>query len=160
MVRIDLKQTWNGQIVKTQCKKVSNKSAYETGLIVEGYAKELAARRYGYLAASFNTQSISEGTELDNPSKYAKEKVPINHDVKTFRKISKPNIESETLVGTAVDYSWYPEFGTIYQDAQPALRPALEMAKGEVLEIVKINSKKYFLNYLIEHEQYLQSRGK
>lgn len=159
MIRIDLKQNWDGNIIKIKGKEVVNKSAYETGLIIEGNAKELAARKYGYMAASINTQSINDGTELESPNKYAREEIPINHRVETFRKIEKPDNENETLVGTAVDYSPHKEFGTIKMDADPFLRPALEMAKGEELEIVKINGKKYFKDYLIEHEQYLRNRG-
>jgi hypothetical protein len=160
MIRINTKVKWKGDIIKVQGKKVVGKSTYATGLIVEGQAKELAARRYGYMAASINTQSKEAGTELESPSKYAKETPPIEHDVSTFRKITKPDDDMDTLVGTAVDYSWYQEMGTIKMDAAPFLRPALEMAKGSVLEIVKINGKKHFLGYLIEHEEYLRSRGK
>jgi hypothetical protein len=163
MVRIDINQKWNGDIVKIQSKEVTNKSSYEVGLIVENNAKVLCARKYGYLAASINTQSIEDGTELDNPSKYAKEEPPINHRIETFRKIDKPSREGETLVGTHVDYSPHVEFGTIKMDSQPFLRPALDMAKGKDLEIVKVKiknvMKKFFLGYLVEHERYLQSRG-
>jgi hypothetical protein len=159
MIRVDLKQKWNGEIVKVLGKEVVNHSSYEIGLVVEGQAKELAARRYGYMAASINTQSKSQGDELESPGKYAKEIPTKNHNVKTFRKIMKPEDDGETLVGTAVDYAWYKEFGTIKMDADPFLRPSLELAKGKTLEIVKIDSKKYFLGYLIEHEEYLRSRG-
>jgi hypothetical protein len=150
---------WNGPIVKKQGKKVINKSVYETGLIVESKAKLLCARRYGYLAASINTQSIENGTELESPGKYAKENPPAKHKTETFEKVEKPPITNETYVGTHVDYGPHVEFGTIYQDAQPFLRPALELAKGNVLEIVKINGKRHFLGYLLEHENYLRSRG-
>jgi len=159
MTRIDLKKKWNGPIVKTLGKNVLNKSIYEVGLIVEGNGKELAARKYGYLAASINTQFQGGGDELENPSKYAKEVPPANHDVKTFRKIQSPTQDEVVLVGTAVDYGPHVEWGTIKMDAQPFLRPALDMAQGKVLERVTINAKLYFLGYLQEHEAYLQSRG-
>lgn len=159
MIRVDLTKKWNGEIVKVLGNEVINHSSFETGLIVEGQAKELAARKYGYMAASINTQSKTLGDELENPSNYAKETPPAGHKVDTFRKITKPNEDGETLVGTAVDYAPYKEFGTVKMDADPFLRPALELAKGNVLEIVKINSKKYFLGYLYEHEEYLQSKG-
>ena len=105
MTRIDLKKKWDGSIVKILGKKVINKSIYEVGLIVEGNAKELAARKYGYLAASINTQFQGGGDELEDPSKYAKEIPPANHDVNTFRKIQSPIQDEVVFVGTAVDYA-------------------------------------------------------
>lgn len=159
MIRVNLKEKWNGEIFKQKGKKVINKSIYEIGLVVEGQAKELCARKYGYLAASINTQSSTEGTELESPGKYAKETPPEGHNIDTFQKIEKPNREGLVYVGSHVDYAIYKEMGTIKMNADPYLRPALALAKGETLEIVQINGKKYFLGYLKEHETYLQSRG-
>ena len=105
MTRIDIKKKWDGPIVKTLGKNVLNKSIYEVGLIIEGQAKELAARKYGYLAASINTQFQGGGDELEDPSKYAKEIPPPEHDVKSFRKIQAPSQEEVVFVGTAVDYA-------------------------------------------------------
>jgi HK97 gp10 family phage protein len=147
-IKITAKTIWRGNEVKIQGKKVVGKSTYETGLIVEGQAKELAARKYGYMAASVNTQSKDAGTELESPSKYGKETPPVGHDVNTFQKITKPNSDIDTLVGTHIDYSPYIEFGTVKMDAQPFLRPALDLAKGNVLNVVTENGKKYFGNYL------------
>ena len=160
MTRIDIKKKWDGPIVKTLGKNVLNKSIYEVGLIIEGQAKELAARKYGYLAASINTQFQGGGDELEDPSKYAKETPPPEHDVKSFRKIQAPSQEEVVFVGTAVDYGPYKEFGTVKMDAQPFLRPAADLAQGKILEIVEANAKKHFLGYLTQHEEYLQSRGK
>lgn len=148
MTRIDLKKKWDGPIVKTLGKNVLNKSIYEVGLIVEGNAKELAARKYGYMAASINTQFQGGGDELEDPSKYAKEVPPANHDVSTFRKISAPTQDDVVLVGTAVSYAPYIEWGTVRSDSQPFLRPALDLAKGFVITIVKENGKYYFADYL------------
>lgn len=140
---------WNGNIVKIQGKKVVGKSAYETGLIIEGQAKELAARKYGYLAASINTQSIDMGTDLESPGKYAKETPPKGHTVGTFKKITKPTNNETVFVGTAVDYAPYIEFGTMYSDGQAFLRPALDLAKGEVLyRVLDKNGKYYLRNFL------------
>ena len=160
MTRIDLKKKWDGEIVKTLGKNVLNKSIYEVGLIVEGQAKELAARKYGYLAASINTQFQGGGDELEDPSKYAKEVPPASHDISTFRKIQKPSQDNVVLVGTAVSYAPHVEWGTVKMDAQPFLRPAVDLTQGKTLDIVKVEAKKHFLKYLIQHEQYLQSRGK
>ena len=159
MVRIDLKKKWDGSIVKLLGKKVIDKSIYEVGLIVEGNAKELAAKNYGYLAASINTQFQGGGDELEDPSKYAKEIPPVGHNVETFRKIQSPTQDELVFVGTAVDYAPHQEFGTVKMDAQPFLRPAADMAQGKVLETVEANGKQHFLGYLRQHEEYLQSRG-
>ena len=160
MTRIDLKKKWDGEIVKQLGKKVINKSIYEVGLIVEGQAKELTARKYGYLAASINTQFQGGGDELEDPSKYAKEVPPASHKVETFQKIASPTQDEVVFVGTHVDYGPHREFGTIYSDADPFLRPALDLAQGKALEIVEANGKHHFLGYLRQHEEYLQSRGK
>ncbi len=148
-VKVDIKQEWHGSEIKVQGKKATGKSIWEIGLIVEGQAKELAARRYGYLAASINTQSTRQSTELGSPSKYAKENIPINHKVESFKKIQKPNIDSEVLVGTAVDYGPYVEFGTVKMNSQPFLRPALDLTMGKVLTILWDGMKYYLGDYLL-----------
>ena len=142
-------ENWKGQDVKIKGEKVVNKSAYEIGLVVEGQAKLLCAVNYGYLAASITTQSDTKGTELESPSKYGKEAPPPDHQVSSFKKIEKPNDDNEVLVGSAVDYAPYVEFGTIKNNAQPFLRPSLDLAKGKVLTIVTINGKQEFGDYLV-----------
>ena len=139
---------WNGTEVKILGKKVISDSTYKIGLVVEGKAKELAARRYGYLAASINTQSKDKGDNIEDPGNYAKEIPPSYHKVDSFRNISKPDEENTTYVGTAVDYAPYQEFGTARMNAQPFLRPALDLAKGESLTIVEVEGKKTFKDYL------------
>jgi HK97 gp10 family phage protein len=139
---------WNGDEVKVIGQKVISDSTYKIGLVVEGQAKELAARRYGYLAASINTQSKDKGDNIENPSNYAKETPPTNHNVESFRNITKPNNDSETLIGSAVDYAPYQEFGTVRMNAQPFLRPALDLAMGESLTIVEVEGKNQFKEYL------------
>lgn len=154
-VKVNTTLNWTGDYIKVQGKKVINKSTWETGLIVEGQAKELCARRYGYLAASINTQSSTDGTELDNPSKFRTETPPEDHDVSTFREIEKPKDINEVFVGTAVSYGPYIEFGTVKMNAQPFLRSALDLSRGEVLTIVKIYSKFYFGDYLTARDIFL-----
>jgi HK97 gp10 family phage protein len=139
---------WNGDEVKVIGQKVISDSTYKIGLVVEGQAKELAARRYGYLAASINTQSKDKGDNIENPSNYAKETPPTNHNVESFRNITKPNNDNETLIGSAVDYAPYQEFGTVRMNAQPFLRPALDLAMGESLTIVEVEGKNQFKEYL------------
>lgn len=141
-------ENWKGQDVKIKGKKVVNKSAFEIGLVVEGQAKLLCAVNYGYLAASITTQSDTKGTELESPSKYGKEAPPPGHQVSSFKKIDKPNDDNEVLVGTAVDYAPYVEFGTVRSNAQPFLRPALDLAKGNWVTIITKNGKQEFGDYL------------
>jgi HK97 gp10 family phage protein len=160
MTRIDTKTIWNGDIVKIQGKKVVKSSTYEIGLVIEGQAKELCPVRYGYLKASINTQSKDEGTELESPAKYGIKQIKtIGGDVSTFKKITKPTDDLETDVGTAVEYGPHIEWGTIKMDAQPFLRPAFQLAQGKVIPIIKAEGKYHFVEFLVQHEQYLQSKG-
>ena len=52
------------------------------------------------------------------------------------------------LVGTPVFYGPYMEFGTVKTDAQPFLRPALALAKGQTGTIIMKNGKLVFKDYL------------
>lgn len=139
-------QQWHGEEVKIMGKKVVGKSAYEIGLVVEGQAKELCPVDTGRLAGSITTQSSTEGTSPKSPA--------TSSDT-----IQKPNDDMEVLVGTPVEYGPHMEFGTIKTDAQPFLRPALQLAQGKVLTIVERNAKMHFKEYLQEHDAYLKSRG-
>jgi phage gpG-like protein len=149
MIKTTVTQEWHGKEVKVQGKQVVGHSAYEIGLVVEGQAKLLAPRDTGHLAASITTQSFNEGTELDNPSKYAtKEKNKLWKVDGTFKKIAKPNDDTEALIGTALSYGPYMEFGTVGADAQPFLRPALDLAMGKTLTIIQMAGKFFFKEYL------------
>jgi HK97 gp10 family phage protein len=147
-IKVVTKSNWKGDIIKIKGKSAMKESIFQIGLIVEGQAKELCARRYGYLAASINTQFEGGGTELESPSTYAKETPPTSHKINTFRKIQKPGKENVVLVGTAVDYGPHVEFGTVKMSAQPFLRPAADLAQGKTLNIVKTNSKYEFQDYI------------
>ena len=126
-VKTDLK--WDGDTIKLRGRKVVNKSAFETGLIVEGQAKVLAPIDTGRLSASISTQSNKQGTGGADS-------------------IAKPTKDGIVLVGTPIVYGPYMEFGTVKTDAQPFLRPALALAKGYVLTIVKKASKFIFAEYI------------
>lgn len=147
MIKTTVSTQWNGNIVKVQGKKVVNKTGYEVGLVVEGQAKLLAPRDSGHLAASITTQAYDKGTELENPMKYAERNKVWKNDG-TFKKIEKPRSDMEILVGTPLSYGPHQEFGTIKMSAQPFLRPALDLAKGKVLSIMKIAGKFIFGDYL------------
>jgi very-short-patch-repair endonuclease/phage gpG-like protein len=112
MIKINVKKEWHGAEVKIKGNKAINKSIYEIGLIIEGQAKELAARNYGYMAASINTQSFRQGTELELPNKYSEKTAELyflqegaGKEPEGFRKIKSPMKENEVLVGTAVFYA-------------------------------------------------------
>ena len=146
MMRSTVSQQWHGEEVKIRGKKVVGKSAYEIGLVVEGQAKELCPVDTGRLAGSITTQSSSEGTSPKSPA--------TSSDV-----IQKPQDAMEVIVGTPVEYGPHIEFGTIHMDAQPFLRPALQLAQGKVVTIVERNAKMHFKQYLLEHDEYLKRRA-
>jgi len=121
---------WNGDIVKIRGVKVVNKSAFETGLIVEGNAKPLINNVSGRLGASITTQSKSEGSGSGEDT------------------ITKPAQDGVVYVGTAVEYGPYVEFGTIHAAAHPFLRPALAQAQGRSLLLLEKNGKRIFKEYI------------
>jgi hypothetical protein len=145
---VTIQSQWHGKEISIMGKKAVGMTSFDLGLIVEGEAKLLSAVNYGYLAASFHTRSDEKSTELESPSKYAKATPPEGHDVKTFRKIKAPNDPNQVLVGSAVDYAPHVEFGTIKSNAQPALRPALDLAKGKKLTVLEKNGRMVFKEYL------------
>ena len=134
-INVDTSQSWHGREVKIQGKKVVDKSAFEIGLVVEGQAKELAPVRTGRLKASITTQAAGQSSSPGGEARAG--------DV-----ISPPRDDQEVLVGTAVDYGPYIEFGTVRSNAQPYLRPALDLARGKALTIVEQQGRLYLKEYL------------
>ena len=125
---------WRGKEVKIAGKRVVNKSAYEIGLIVEGQAKLLCAVDTGRLAGSVTTQASDHGTNPEAPATGAD-------------KIKAPTDENEVLVGTPVFYGPYLEFGTVRSNAQPFLRPALDLAQGKMLTVVEKHGRDEFREF-------------
>lgn len=150
MITSTVSQEWHGDEVMIQAKKVVGKSAYEIGLVVEGQAKELCPRNFGYLAASITTQSATSGTEPASASEYRGAMRGSDPGQPPNMKIAKPTDDNEVLVGTPVAYGPYKEFGTVRADARPFLRPALDMARGEAMAIVERNGRFEFKKYLKE----------
>lgn len=146
MTKIIIDSKWYGDDAKIQGKKVINKSAFETGLIVEGTAKGLAPVNFGYLAASITTQSKTDGTRPDSPKRSASPK-GLDPGMPENMTIDKPTDENEVHVGTPVEYAPYIEFGTIRTPGQAFLRPALDLAKGETLRILEENGKKFLQRF-------------
>lgn len=134
--------TWNGEEVARRSEKLANLSAFEIGLAVEGQAKLLCpvAKKYGgRLRGSITTAS---GTgKRTNPS---------GTNSNSEDKIAAPNDPNETFVGTPVFYGPYVEYGTFKMNAQPFLRPALDMVRGKILSIVKKSAKTELGDYLRE----------
>jgi HK97 gp10 family phage protein len=160
-VRQDVLVTWNGDDVKRRAASLIGKSTWTVGMAVMSDAKLLCPVDYGYLAASIMVASKEKTTELDavtaKPGKFTKrETKAFSHSSvllapPTFRKIKQPGAmeaNSQVFVGTAVEYGPYIEFGTIRSDAQPFLRPALDMARGKVPQIVQVGAKLEFAGYL------------
>jgi len=129
-------QIWRGEEVKIASRRVTEKTIWETGLIIEGQAKLLCAVDTGRLAASITTQTEDQGT------------MPSGEGAVATDVISKPGREQEALVGTPVFYGPYIEFGTFTTRAQPFLRPALDLAKGRALTLAERNGRIEFKEYL------------
>ncbi len=134
MIRVNTTSAWKGEQVKVRADRTVGKTAYEIGLIVEGYAKSLAPVLTGRLAGSVTTQAKGRGTDVEAPA--------TGED-----KIAAPGSDKEVLVGTAVDYGPYVEFGTARSNAQPFLRPALDLARGEAVTIAVQNGRLEFEGY-------------
>ncbi len=132
-VRTDLQ--WNGEEVKVRGKRVTGKTAFETGLVVEGQAKALAPVKEGRLRGSITTQAADRGTNVEGKAEGSD-------------KISAPQDPQEVFVGTAVDYAPFVEFGTVHQSAQPYLRPALDLAQGKVVTIAVKNARQEFKGFI------------
>lgn len=138
---------WNGEEVARRAEKAAQISSFEVGLIVEAQAKLLSPWETGRLRSSITT--VSGAGQRTKP----RGKGAVATDV-----LGKPTDEKETVVGTPVKYGPYVEFGTFAMDAQPYLRPALDIVKGRKLSIVKqicANGK-----VIAEFGDYLNPRGK
>lgn len=142
MIKTTVDSRWNGKDVKVRGKKVIGRTAFEIGLVVEGQAKALAPRDTGRLAASITTQSSDMGT------------APRGVGARAEDVITKPS-QSLTdqhqvlvYVGTPVFYAPYIEFGTLRSNAQPFLRPALDLAQGKTLTITRNAGRYEFADYL------------
>ncbi len=147
MIKTTVEEQWRGKEVKIRGKKVTGRSAFEIGLIVEGQAKLLAPVRFGYLAASITTQSQTDGTRPTVPQRAANT-IGTDPGPPSVLEIAAPLSSNVVLVGTPVEYAPWQEFGTKYMDAQPFLRPALALAQGKALSIVAKNGKFFFADYL------------
>jgi len=128
---------WRGREVKIKGNKVTGKSVFETGLIVEGQAKLLTPVDTGRLAASITTQTKNDGNTAPSG------KGAVGTDV-----IAAPIVDNQAYVGTPVFYGPYQEYGTIRSEAQPFLRPALALAQGRTLTIFEANGRLQFREFL------------
>lgn len=137
MIKSTVALQWHGEEVKIRAKAATKKSAFEIGLIVEGQAKLMAPVRTGRLAGSYTTASADRHSSPEAPAGAS--------DV-----IKAPGDPMEVLVGTAVEYGPYMEFGTVRTDARPHLRPALDLAKGKALTIVQNNGRFELKEYMKE----------
>ena len=160
------KVRWYGDRIKINASRASTESIYDLGLYAEKQAKQYAAKWYGYLAASINTQSRSRGTNVESPQIYARRAQPERYSVEGFNEIKKPRSDRTVFVGTNVVYAMAIEFGRgpysipkggglnpkIMTDgtnfygykvthpgftAKPYLRPAMDDAMAHAEEILK-----------------------
>ena len=143
-----IRTNWNGDEIKSLARKVVEGSVWDLAMEVNSRAKEYCPKRYGYLAASINVQMKNKGTELESPEKYRRMNPPRGYNVEHFEPITPPEIETEADIGTAVPYSFYMEYGTYKDAAQPFLRPAFDETFGKFSEIVESNGKNVFADYM------------
>ncbi len=134
--KTDVEQAWRGREVKFKGRRVTGKTMFEVGLVVEGLAKLLPPIDTGRLAASITTQAMSHGTS------------PEGKGAQPGDKIQAPNTGNEVFVGTPVFYGPYIEFGTMRNAARPFLRPALAIARGDALTIFLKNGKAEFKDFV------------
>jgi len=132
---IETSGNWNGKEVKIAAKKATGKTMFEVGLIVEGYAKTLSPVDTGRLAGSITTQARYTGSSPLSPASML--------DV-----IHRPNSDWIVLVGTAVEYGPYIEFGTYRSQAQAFLRPALALARGQAITVAMHKGRLQLKEYL------------
>lgn len=130
---------WNGTEVKVKGKMVSQRSAFEIGLIVEAQAIALCPTDTGRLKGSLTTKAQNQGTRARAPAGAGDE-------------IQPPADTMEVFVGTNVFYAPYVEFGTRYMQSQAFLRPALDMAMGRTLTIVKNAARLEWKDYLLDYD--------
>jgi len=136
-----IEKNWNGSEVKVHGQKAIGKTMIELALQVEGQAKLLCAIDTGLLAGSITVQM--RGGFFTRGFSTAPETPATQSDT-----IKAPREKNEAHIGTAVFYGPYIEFGTINMDAQPFLRPALDLAKGKTLTMIKKNGRMEFAEYL------------
>ena len=129
---VEVQVKFYGDTVTKIAERLANKSSYEIGLFVEGQAKDLAPVDTGRLRGSIQTSS------------YTGQKTSTQGE----RDIAPPTEPGETYVGTPVEYAPYMEYGTVRTPAQAYLRPALDIAKGRAPEILEVEGKKEFAEYL------------
>lgn len=134
--KIEVKKVWRGKEVKLRGKRVIAKSVWEVGLVVEGQAKLLCPVQTGRLAASITTQMKGRGN------------TPRGRGAVALDVIRSPLSDNQAYVGTPVFYGPYIEFGTTRSAAQPFLRPALALSKGESLTIFMNNGRAEFKDFL------------
>ena len=132
----EIEKRWRGVEVKIRGKRVTEKTGWELGLIIEGRAKNMTPIDTGRLAASITTQARDRGTR------------PKGVGARSYDVIQKPTDPMMTYVGTPVFYGPYQEFGSIRNAAQPFLRPALAITRGDTLTVFMKNGRLVFREYL------------
>jgi len=129
---------WKGNEAVIKGKKMTGRSVWEIALFVEGQWKLLAPVDTGRYAGSVTVEMRDRSTPFSMEGGTAPE---------TQDKIGKPTNPLEAVVGTNVEYGPYVEYGTVRSAAQPAARPALDLARGKAVTIVRKNGKQEFRDY-------------
>ena len=128
---------WRGDEAKIAGKKVVGKSAFETGIEIEGQAALLSPFDTGRLRGSITVQTATQQHTNEFRGKAQPEDI-----------ISKPYEPNVALVGTNCFYGPYQEYGVHGRPGQAFMRPALDLARGQTLTILRKNGKAYFKDYM------------
>jgi len=145
-MKIKITQTWHTDEVRVLVKAARDSGVWAYSLQVVNKARELCARRYGYLAASIMARSKTQSSPLGNPNSFARLAAPAGYGVPSFKEIVAPNAigadDDRVNIGTAVTYAPYIEYGTSRMPARPFLRPAFYDTKHLANEALKTAMKK------------------
>ena len=139
---------WNGDEVKAISDIIIKDAPYESAINMQGLAVDFCIVDKGGLRNSITARD-------DTRIKTEGQTDPQNL-------IKKPNEKGTALMGTNMPYASWIEFGrrndsrygevTVKKGAQPFIRPALDLGKGEVLRIFTFKSRKEFEKYFREDD--------
>lgn len=138
VTRVTTGLKWRGKKASVKGKNMTKKTVWEAALFVEGQWKLLAAVDTGRYAGSITVEMRDRATAFSTMGTG----VPEAGD-----KIGKPRNPLDAVIGTNVFYAPYVEYGTVKTHAQPAARPALDLARGKTLQLARKNGRQEFVGY-------------
>lgn len=120
MSGVEYRSSMDGKDYGKALQAATEAALQKAGIIVEAQAVALAPRDTGRLKGSITYRTRSGGSTPREPAGAG--------DV-----VSAPLDNRSVHIGTGVNYAQHQEYGTVRMSAQPFLRPALHMKKGDIL---------------------------